>query len=48
MEKKSVVDDTFKELDTKLSILNKETVDWIKQKMLYHINEAYERGKIEK
>ena len=40
----SVVDDTFNEIDEKLSILNKETVDWIKQKMLFHISEAYERG----
>jgi hypothetical protein len=47
MEKKSVVEETFEELDAKLSILNKETVDWIKQKMLYHISEAYERGKCE-
>ena len=37
-------DDTFNEIDEKLSILNKETVDWIKQKMLFHISEAYERG----
>jgi hypothetical protein len=41
----SIVDDTFKELDEKLSIINKETKDWLKQKMLWHISEAYERGK---
>ena len=41
----SVVDDTFKELDEKLSIINKETKDWLKQKFLWHISEAYERGK---
>jgi hypothetical protein len=44
-KKDSVVDDTFKELDEKLSIINKETKDWLKQKMLWHISEAYERGK---
>lgn len=36
----SVVDDTFKELDEKLSILNKETKDWY--------NVTYERGKVSK
>jgi hypothetical protein len=41
----SVVDDTFKELDEKLSIINKETKDWLKQKILWHISESYERGK---
>ena len=41
----SIVDDTFKELDEKLSIVNKETKDWLKQKILWHISEAYERGK---
>ena len=41
----SIVDDTFKELDEKLSIINKETKDWLKQKILWHISEAYERGK---
>ena len=41
----SVVDDTFKELDEKLSIINKETKDWLKQKIMWHISEAYERGK---
>ena len=41
----SVVDETFKELDEKLSIINKETKDWLKQKILWHITEAYERGK---
>ena len=41
----SVVDETFKELDEKLSIINKETKDWLKQKILMHISEAYERGK---
>ena len=44
----SVVDDTFKELDEKLSIINKETKDWLKQKILWHISEAYERGKVGK
>ena len=44
INKSSVVDDTFKEIDDKLSILNKETVEWIKQKILFHISEAYERG----
>jgi len=44
----SVVDDTFKELDEKLSIINKETKDWLKQKILWHISEAYERGKASK
>ena len=44
----SVVDDTFKELDVKLSIINKETKDWLKQKILWHITEAYERGKADK
>jgi len=41
----SVVDDTFKELDEKLKIINKETKDWLKQKIMWHISEAYERGK---
>ena len=41
----SVVDETFKELDEKLSIINKETKDWLKQKIMWHISEAYERGK---
>ena len=44
----SVVDDTFKELDEKLSIINKETKDWLKQKILWPISEAYERGKVGK
>ena len=48
MTKTSIVDDTFKELDEKLTILNKETVDFIKSKILFHISEAYERGKKEK
>ena len=43
--KGSIVDDSFKELDEKLSIVNKETKDWLKQKILWHISEAYERGK---
>lgn len=47
-EKKSVVEDTFNEIDTKFSkILNEKTIDWIKQKILWHISEAYERGKQE-
>ena len=41
----SVVDDTFKELDEKLKIINKETKDYLKQKIMWHISEAYERGK---
>jgi hypothetical protein len=45
--KKSVVDDTFKEIDVKMSILNNETKDWIKQKLMEHITEAYLRGKAE-
>jgi len=44
----SVVDNTFKELDEKLSIINKETKDWLKQRILWHISEAYERGKSDK
>jgi len=44
----SVVDDTFKELDEKLSIINKETKDWLKQKILWYISEAYNRGKADK
>ena len=44
INKSSVVDDTFKEIYDKLSILNKETVEWIKQKIHFHISEAYERG----
>ena len=41
----SVVDDTFKEIDEKLSILDKEIKSWIKQKIMWHIAEAFERGK---
>ena len=41
----SIVDETFNELDEKLSIINKETKDWLKQKIMWHISEAYERGK---
>ena len=44
---KMVADDTFKEIDKKLIIINKETKDWLKQKILWHITEAYERGKRE-
>lgn len=44
----SIVDKTFKEIDEKLSILNTETIDWIKAKIMWHITEAYERGKKEK
>jgi hypothetical protein len=43
-EKKSVLDITFKEIDEKFSILNKENIDWIKSKIMDHITEAYERG----
>ena len=41
----SVVDSTFKELDERLSILDKDTINFIKIKILNHITEAYERGK---
>jgi hypothetical protein len=41
----SVVDETFNKIDEKLSILNKETIDWIKGMVIYHIGEAYDRGK---
>ena len=41
----SVVDSTFKELDERLSILDKDTINFIKTKILDHITEAYERGK---
>ena len=44
----SIVDETFNELDEKLSIINKETKDWLKQKIMWHISEAYERGKVGK
>ena len=44
----SVVDKTFKEIDERLSILNKETLNWLKQSIMTHISEAYERGKSEK
>jgi len=43
-EEKSVIDKTFEEIDSKLSVLNKETIDWIKQKIIFHINEAFLRG----
>jgi len=43
--KKSVVDDTFDEIDKRLSVLNPETIDWIKQIIMNHITEAYNRGK---
>lgn len=46
-KKTSVVDDTFKEIDEKFSIINEESKNWIKQKLLFHISEAYERGKKE-
>lgn len=46
-KKTSVVDDTFKEIDEKFSILSEESKNWIKQKLLFHISEAYERGKKE-
>lgn len=42
---KSIVDETFKEIDEKLSIINKETKDWLKLKIMWHITEAYKRGK---
>jgi len=45
---KSVVDDTFKEIDLKFAILNKESRDWFKMKLMEHISEAYNRGKKEK
>jgi hypothetical protein len=46
---KSITDDTFKELDEKFSgILNEETINYIKGKILWHISEAYNRGKYEK
>ena len=41
----SVVTETFKEIDSKLSILNEETRDWVKMKIMTHIDEAYKRGK---
>lgn len=41
----SIVEETFKELDEKLSVINKETRDWIKLKIMWHITEAYDRGK---
>jgi len=44
--KSSVVDYTFKQLDEKFSILDKETKDWLKQTILYHIAESYEKGKL--
>jgi hypothetical protein len=39
------VQDTFDEMDKKLSILNKETISWLKQKVMWHISEAFERAK---
>ena len=42
---KSVVDDTFKEIDEKFAILSSESRDWIKMKLMEHISEAYNRGK---
>ena len=44
----SIVDETFKELDEKLSVINKVTKNWLKQIILWHISEAYERGKASK
>ena len=41
----SVVDNTFKELDERLSILDKDTINFIKTQILDHTTEAYERGK---
>jgi hypothetical protein len=45
--KKSVVDDTFKEIDEKFAILSPESRDWFKMKLMEHISEAYQRGKKE-
>ena len=39
------VEDFLKELDNKLSILNKETLDFVKLNILSQISDAYERGK---
>lgn len=44
----SVTDHTFKEIDKELSILNNETRAWLKNTILWHISEAYERGKNER
>lgn len=44
-DKKSIVDDTFIELNEKFKILSTEGRDWIKSKILWHISEAYERGR---
>jgi hypothetical protein len=43
--KGSVVQDTFDEMDIKLSILNKDTISWLKRKVMWHISEAFERAK---
>jgi len=47
-QKGSVVDDTFDEIDKKFNNLSEESISWIKQKILWHISEAYERGKKDK
>jgi len=45
-ENKSIIDDTFKEIDKKFkSILNDSTINWIKTIIMSHITEAYNRGK---
>ena len=35
---------TFKQLDKKLSILDDETLDWIKSKIVWNISDAFIRG----
>jgi len=42
---KPTIEDSFKEIDEKLNILDKDTINWVKGKMLLHISDAYERGK---
>lgn len=40
----SVVDKTFAEIDNKFSVLDKESRDWIKQQIMNHLRNAYNRG----
>ena len=38
------MEETFKEIDSKLSILNKETLDWIKSILMTQVSDAFDRG----
>jgi hypothetical protein len=44
---KTLIEQTFDEIDEHFSILSSESRSWIKNKLMYHISEAYERGRKE-